>query len=55
MSETNDTNAIQKQEEQSFDAQDEKECCVCIDACGCYVDPCCCSSVYVTPAYECCC
>lgn len=55
MNDKKDSKKIQKNEDtQSSDEKDERECAY-VDACGCYVDPCCCSYVYVPPAYRCCC
>ena len=56
MNDKKDSKDIQKNEDtQPSNEKDERECCVYVDACGCYVEPCCCSSVYVAPAYSCCC
>ncbi|WP_419656106.1 hypothetical protein [Desulfosarcina variabilis] len=56
MTDNSNTKQIQKDEDApAMDEKDEQSCCVYIDACGCHVDPCCCSSAYVAPASACCC
>ena len=52
MDENKDVKDIEKSVSDSTadDETRDSRCCYVVDACGCYVDPCCC-----TPAYSACC
>lgn len=46
MADQTETQDVQRTEEEPSAGDDrEASCCYVVDACGCYVDPCCCTPV----------